>query len=34
LIEGRFAFLTNLVGGGHIDITGRSVLQLEPTADC
>jgi Flp pilus assembly protein TadG len=34
LIEGKFNFLTNLVGNGNIKIKGRSVLQLEPTADC
>jgi hypothetical protein len=34
LIEGKFNFLTNLVGNGNIKIKARSVLQLEPTVDC
>jgi hypothetical protein len=30
-VEGRFAFLTNLIGSGTINLTASSVHQLEPT---
>lgn len=33
-IEGEFHFLTNLIGSGPIKLTAKSVVQLEPTADC
>lgn len=33
-IEGEFQFLTNLIGQGPIKMTAKSVVQLEPTADC
>ena len=33
-IEGKFNFLTHLIGSGSINMTAKSVVQLEPTADC
>ena len=33
-LEGKFNFLTNLIGTAPIKLTAKSVLQLEPTSDC
>jgi hypothetical protein len=31
-VEGRFNFLTGLIGSGFINISATTVLQLEPTS--
>jgi hypothetical protein len=33
-LEGNFHFLTNLIGKAPIQMTAKSIVQLEPTADC